>query len=393
MKKVLSVIIAIAMSLSVIVITPTNTQAAIGQVTLDIEKLTIGQGLYQEPVVVDIYSGDTVDKVFMRYLQSVWGQCYYIQNTWYLTKLIGADSLRRASIPNEIANIGTKYNYVFVDEYGFTHPAEYTAPSTNTVPSNSDTILGEGDYHAMSGWIVTINDKAVLSGASLDRTDNDSSNNPSVRNIYKPWNQISVRNGDVIRVQFSVYGYGADLGIDTSEYTGISPIKLASKTELLKSISDVNSNKAYWIVYPNVKAAYDSALAVAKTYNPSQWAVNNSVTKLKAAIKAPQNPPVGTATISSAKNVKGKKIKVTVKKVSGATGYQIKYGNNKKLVNKKKKKWKATTVRTTKTSYTTKTIKNIKSKKAYVKVRAYKKVNGKYVYGKWTSVKTVKIKK
>ena len=80
-------------------------------------------------------------------------------------------------------------------------------------------------------------------------------------------------------------------------------------------------------------------------------------------------------------------------KISGITGFQIKYGNNKKLKNKKKKKWKATTVKTTKTTYTTKKIVNIKKKKAYIKIRAYRNVNGKYVYGKWTAVKTVKVKK
>ena len=97
--------------------------------------------------------------------------------------------------------------------------------------------------------------------------------------------------------------------------------------------------------------------------------------------------------IKSAKNAKGKKIKVTSTKISGITGFQIKYGNNKKLKNKKKKKWKATTVKTTKTTYTTKKIVNIKKKKAYIKIRAYRNVNGKYVYGKWTAVKTVKVKK
>lgn len=393
MKRILSVIIAIAMSLSVIAITPTKTQAAIGQVTLDVEKLTIGQGLYQEPVVVDIYSGDTVQKVFLRYLQSIWGQCYYTENPWYLTKFVNADFSRRASIPNEIANIGTKYSFVWVDDYGMTHPVTYGAPSTNTVSSNKDTTLGEGDYHEMSGWIVTINDKALFSGANLDRNDNDATNDPTVKNIYKPWNQIAVHNGDVIRIMFSVYGFGADLGIDASEYTGISPIKLATKKELLKSISDVNSNKSYWIVYPNVKAAYDTAMKVAKTYNPSQALVDSATAKLKAAIKSPQNPPVGAAKIYSAKNAKGKKIRVTAYRMTGITGYQYKYGNNKKLKNKKKKKWKAVTVRTTKRIYTTKKIKNIKKKKAYIKVRAYRKVNGKYVYGKWTTVKTVKVTK
>lgn len=84
------------------------------------------------------------------------------------------------------------------------------------------------------------------------------------------------------------------------------------------------------------------------------------------------------------KNVKGKKMKVTIKKVSNATGYQIKYSTKKTFKNAK-------TVKTTKTSYT---IKKLKKKKTYyVKVRAYRTVDGKTYYGSYSSVKKIKIKK
>ncbi len=45
------------------------------------------------------------------------------------------------------------------------------------------------------------------------------------------------------------------------------------------------------------------------------------------------------------------------------------------------------------TSDTSKTIKDLKKGKTYqVKVRAYKKVNGKTYYGKFSDIKTVKVK-
>ncbi len=85
-----------------------------------------------------------------------------------------------------------------------------------------------------------------------------------------------------------------------------------------------------------------------------------------------------------AKNKKKKSIKVTWKKVSGASGYEVSYSLNKKFKKAKKKT-------TTKTSYT---IKKLKKKKTYyVRVRAYKTVNGKKLYGGWSSAKKVKIKK
>ena len=58
----------------------------------------------------------------------------------------------------------------------------------------------------------------------------------------------------------------------------------------------------------NVNAAYSQAATVASQYNPSQATVNSAATALKNAIKSPQNPPVGTVKIKTAKNAKGKKI-------------------------------------------------------------------------------------
>lgn len=89
---------------------------------------------------------------------------------------------------------------------------------------------------------------------------------------------------------------------------------------------------------------------------------------------------------------KGKKqFKVTWKKISGVSGYQIQYSTDKKF----KKNTKTATVKSSKT--TSKTIKSLKSKKTYyVRVRTYKtvKVNGKStkVYSSWSSAKSVKTK-
>ena len=82
---------------------------------------------------------------------------------------------------------------------------------------------------------------------------------------------------------------------------------------------------------------------------------------------------------------KGKgKVKVIWKKVIGSSGYQVQYSLNKKMRAAKLKKCKAASL----------TIKKLKKKKTYyVRVRAYKYVNGKKVYGKWSSIKKVKIKK
>ena len=85
-----------------------------------------------------------------------------------------------------------------------------------------------------------------------------------------------------------------------------------------------------------------------------------------------------------AKNQKKCKVKVTWKKVSNILGYQIQYATNKKFKKAKKKTVKSTSV----------TLRKLKKKKTYfIRIRAYKMADGKKVYGKWSSVKKVKVKK
>mgnify|MGYP000926837313 CR=1 FL=1 len=94
----------------------------------------------------------------------------------------------------------------------------------------------------------------------------------------------------------------------------------------------------------------------------------------------------GVPTIKIEKIVrKGKgKVKVTWKKTAGVVGYQVQYSLNKKMKAAKKKNCKTVGV----------TIKKLKKKKTYyIRVRAYKMNGKKKVYGKWSKVKKVKIKK
>lgn len=91
--------------------------------------------------------------------------------------------------------------------------------------------------------------------------------------------------------------------------------------------------------------------------------------------------------IKSVKNKKGKKVKIVLKKkVSGAKGYQVAYSRDKKF---KKSVKKVGFIGKTKTIGKLK-----KNRTYYIKVRAYKKdVNGKKIYGPYSKVKKVKIKK
>ena len=95
---------------------------------------------------------------------------------------------------------------------------------------------------------------------------------------------------------------------------------------------------------------------------------------------------VAKASLTSAKNSKSKQILLKYKKVSGAKGYEISYSTDKKF------KKVVTKKNTAKTSYTIRKLK--KGKIYYVRIRAYRMDStGKKVYGKYSSMKKVKVSK
>lgn len=90
--------------------------------------------------------------------------------------------------------------------------------------------------------------------------------------------------------------------------------------------------------------------------------------------------------LSSAKSTKKKTFTATWKKTGGNSGWQVQYSTNKKF---------RSGVRTVnlKSRNTKLTVRKLISRKTYyIRIRGYKKVNGKMMYSSWSSVKSVKIK-
>ncbi|WP_294847830.1 GH25 family lysozyme [uncultured Eubacterium sp.] len=90
--------------------------------------------------------------------------------------------------------------------------------------------------------------------------------------------------------------------------------------------------------------------------------------------------------LNSAKSTSKKKIKASWSKVGGASGYQVMWSTYKNF----SKNYKTKSV---KAKYSSKTVTAAQSKKTYyVRVRAYKTINGKKVYSQWSNTKKVKTK-
>ena len=108
---------------------------------------------------------------------------------------------------------------------------------------------------------------------------------------------------------------------------------------------------------------------------------------IKSKDKKSKDKKPGKVTGLKVKNRKKKKIVVTWNRKANVSGYQIQYAWNRKFSKNKKSKFAGKKA-------TAKTISKLKKgKKYYIRVRAYRKKSGKKLYGKWSKVKKVKIKK
>lgn len=137
----------------------------------------------------------------------------------------------------------------------------------------------------------------------------------------------------------------------------------------------------------NPNPAPNDSGSISQNASGTDTSVNGGVSSGSNAQE--QKQPAVTVKQTSVKSVKasGKKaLTVKWKKVPGARGYQVQAAVKKSFKSAKK-------VTVKKGNVTAARVKGLKSgKKYYVRVRAYRTVNGKTVYEKWSKVKTCKTK-
>ena len=121
--------------------------------------------------------------------------------------------------------------------------------------------------------------------------------------------------------------------------------------------------------------------------NSSSTTVSEGAGQASAASAEKVSRKLPKASITSLKSAGSRKAELKWKKCSKINGYQIQYSTSKKF----KDHVKVKTAGKKKTSITLSGLK--KNKTYYVRIRTYKTSSGGKVYGKWSKVKKIKIKK
>lgn len=201
--KAIALLLAILMIVSLLPTAVFAVEADEFTVVVSMEGLTLGQGLYVEPKAYTLdeintliategygpYTKDTLTAGMATLAMMIDNSLEY-ENTgsWdsgmYLSAVKGLDT-GVVDIPAVITENG--------------------GPSNEDNDGNDDEYLGEFDYSSMSGWMLTVNDFMIDVGCA-DWVFADGVANGKCEdygNLY------------VVRWQFTVHGYGADLGFST----------------------------------------------------------------------------------------------------------------------------------------------------------------------------------
>lgn len=170
------------------------------------------------------------------------------------------------------------------------------------------------------------------------------------------WNKQTAANG------YEVFKYDAS----------------SKKYVLYKNITNPNTNTCKVTGLASNKKYYFKVRAYQIDDSEKTYAPFGAVVSQYTSIAKPK--------LNSAKSTSKKKIKASWSKVGGASGYQVMWSTYKNF----SKNYKTKSV---KSKYLSKTVTAAQSKKTYyVRVRAYKTINGKKVYSPWSNTKKVKTK-
>lgn len=233
-KRILSVIIICILMFCMVQV---GTIAAEKEyIYLSIEKFSIGQGSILEPTRIKIDADETVQSLLEK---AVDADKLVIINSQYGDYLDGIKDSDEtvAAIPQFI-----------LDQIENETVGDRALKGT----------LSSLDYTSQGGWFYALNNEggAVAMG------------------------ECKLKDGDVVRIMYSVYGYGTDIGFGfdaQSQKSDASYIDIANRDELIKAIADAK-----------VGTDKNTALAVLQNLESTKVQIDGAVKALNQPTQTPQ---------------------------------------------------------------------------------------------------------
>lgn len=286
-KRLLAAVLAVVMlaSLSFVAFAAQGDDDEF-KVVVSMEGLTLGQGLYFEP---QVYTLSEINALLetegygpldrSEVTAGLATLAFFIDhNIDYTMTGDWADTAYVASIKN-------------VDKGYLDIPSVITengGPSNDENDGNNDEYLGEFDYDSTSGWMITVNDFMINVGCAGWYLENEE---------QKALCPSDLGNTYVVRWQFTLHGYGADLGADTG-WGMPSFFEGAKKAELYAAYancSDAAKKAQVMPVMENLTATQDevdAAVAILTACDTGDKAdykttLNETMAQLAATVTEP----------------------------------------------------------------------------------------------------------
>ena len=233
-------------------------EEAVGTVTFSVEKFTLGQGYIVEPVQVEFKEGDSVADL--------------------LDVVFGADNYKAPESP---------YGGYYLASVKDTEGGELHVPAyiLEAVEAGGEAVeaggvaeegwLGEYDYTSQAGWMFMLNNTMAATGL---------------------WD-TPAQDGDVIRLGFSLWGYGADF-MDTGWGEPLSTFANLDAATVKLAAFNGAADRDEQLADPQIKAAYDALVAAVTDLTSAQSDVDSALTDFRAALGEPVEP-AGTTTAAA----------------------------------------------------------------------------------------------
>ena len=251
-KKFISLFLSTLMCLSLSIGVSAEQEEFDGYVYFTAERITLGQGFIVEPVKVGFYKDESLDDITKRALGD---KAIYETSEWgrYL-KGIADGGEPSGWTSNDIpADIKTAVG----------------SSLTSRTESDKDKLLAV-DYCPTSGWMFTIDETSPSVGSGSVTFGNASDGS-------------HFTNGSVVRLQFSVYGYGEDIGQGWGYYPFTTSNTFADKSELIRLVAEINDENAA----ASCGESYINAVAVLSKWDASADEIANAIKNLENAVPTP----------------------------------------------------------------------------------------------------------
>lgn len=246
MKKLLSLFLALALVISTVATFSAEEEKAFdGYIYMTVERNTLGQGFIQEPIKVGYYEGDSLADITERMLGD------------------------RSTFTGDISN----YYLEGIKDGG--EPENWTSdeiPSDikkalggNVNGRTKDDVLQAFDYSSYSGWMFTVDNKGIDVGAGgvsyADKADT-----------------THYTDGSVVRLQYTLYGYGEDVGISWGMMSFDTTNKFVDRSDLISYVADINEENTQ----SEYGTAYTDAVKLLNTWNVTEEEINSAIKALDA---------------------------------------------------------------------------------------------------------------